>query len=79
MDFEDLTQIFPLADGITCQGTLDAGLRGKVRVSDVTEGNYGKIYLGGKLKARDVEIFIPKTASSPDTDGRRRLRHQPRQ
>lgn len=60
VDFEDLTQIFPLADGITCQGTLDAGLRGKVRVSDVTEGNYGKIYLGGKLKARDVEIFIPK-------------------
>lgn len=60
VNFEDLTRIFPLADGITCQGTLDAGLRGKVRVSDVTEGNYGKIYLGGKLKARDVEIFIPK-------------------
>lgn len=60
VNFEDLTRIFPLTDGVTCKGTLDAGLRGKVLVSDVTEGNYGKIFVGGRLKAHDVEIFVPK-------------------
>lgn len=60
VNFEDLTRIFPLTDGVTCKGMLDAALRGKVLVSDVTEGNYGKIYVGGRLKANDVEIFVPK-------------------
>lgn len=60
VDFEALTRIFPLADGITCKGKLNTSLRGKVLVSDVIEGNYGKINVGGGCQAKDVEIFIPK-------------------
>lgn len=60
VDFGKLTQVFPLAEGMTCRGTMDAGLKGRVLVSDVLAGDYGKIYIGGGLKAKDVEIFIPK-------------------
>lgn len=60
VNFEDLTQIFPLADGITCKGSLKASLLGKVLVSDVTEGNYGKINVRGGCQMKEVEIFVPK-------------------
>lgn len=60
VDFDALTQIFPLADGITCKGMLKTSLKGKVLVSDVMQGNYGKIYVGGACRMKDVEIFVPK-------------------
>lgn len=60
VNFGDLTQIFPLAEGITCKGMLKTSLRGKVLVNDVMEGNYGKIYVGGGCQMKDIEIFIPK-------------------
>jgi len=60
INFEDLSRIFPLADGITCKGMLKAALRGKLLVSDVMEGNYGKIYVGGGCQIKDIEIFVPK-------------------
>lgn len=60
IDFDDLTKIFPLADGITCKGQLNASLHGKVLVSDVVEGNYGRMNVGGDCQIKDIEIFIPK-------------------
>lgn len=58
--FGDLTRIFPLADGITCRGELEAALRGNVLLRDLTEGNYGKLQVGGTCQVRDVGIFVPK-------------------
>lgn len=60
VNFDDLTRIFPLADGITCKGMLKTSLRGKVLLSDVKEGNYGKINVGGGCQIKDIEIFVPK-------------------
>ncbi|MDE6451431.1 MAG: hypothetical protein K2L23_03930, partial [Odoribacter sp.] len=60
IDFDALTQVFPLADGITCKGMLKTSLRGKVLVDDVVQGNYGKIHVGGGCRMKDVKIFIPK-------------------
>ena len=60
VNFGDLTKIFPLADGITCKGMLKTSLQGRVLVSDVMEGNYGKINVGGGCQMNDIEIFIPK-------------------
>lgn len=60
VNFEDLTRIFPLADGITCKGNLKAALRGNVLVSDITEGNYGKINVGGGCQIQQIHIFVPK-------------------
>lgn len=60
VNFDDLTRIFPLADGITCKGMLKTALKGKVLVSDVMAGNYGKINVGGGCEMKGIEIFIPK-------------------
>lgn len=60
IDFDDLTKIFPLADGITCKGKIKAALKTDVLVEDVTNGNYGKLKLGGWCRMSGVEIFIPK-------------------
>lgn len=60
VNFEDFTRMFPLADGIVCKGKLETSLLGNVLVSDVVDGNYGKIRVGGKLRAQQVNIFVPK-------------------
>lgn len=60
VNFADLTQIFPLADGITCAGNMDLSLQTHILVSDVVEANYGKMRVGGWLRMKDVNIFIPK-------------------
>lgn len=60
VNFADLTQIFPLADGITCAGDMDMSLQTHILVSDVMEANYGKMRVGGWLRMKDVDIFIPK-------------------
>lgn len=60
VNFEDLTRIFPLADGITCRGNLKAALQGNVLVSDITDGNYGKINVGGGCQIQQMHIFVPK-------------------
>ncbi len=60
VNFSDLTKIFPLADGMTCQGVLNASLSSKMLVSDVMTANYGKINVEGDCRMQDVEIFIPK-------------------
>lgn len=60
VDFAALTRIFPLNEGITCGGQLSAALRGKVRLSDVKNADYGKLRLGGWCKMDSVRIFVPK-------------------
>lgn len=60
VDFDDITRIFPLTDGVTCQGKIDAFLRTNVLLSDVTGGNYGQLKLGGWCKMQDVSLFIPQ-------------------
>lgn len=60
VDFDDLTKIFPLADGITCKGKLNTALKADVLVSDVMNADYGKVQVGGWCKMKDIEIFIPK-------------------
>lgn len=60
VDFDDLTQIFPLTDGVTCTGKIGASLKTKVLISDLTHGDYGRIKVGGWCKMNDVALFVPK-------------------
>lgn len=60
VNFDDITRIFPLADGVTCRGVLTTALKTDVLIQDVVDGNYGKLKLGGWCKMRDIQIFIPK-------------------
>ncbi|MEG2790292.1 MAG: AsmA family protein [Odoribacter sp.] len=60
IDFDDLTHIFPLADGITCKGMVNTSLKADVLVADVVNANYGKLKIGGWCQMKEVKIFIPK-------------------
>lgn len=60
VDFTDLTQIFPLADGITCKGKMEAALQTNVLLSDIQRADYGKLKVGGWCKMDNISIFIPK-------------------
>lgn len=60
VDFDDLTRIFPLSEGVTCTGKIGASLKTDVLVSDVMEGDYGRMKVGGWCKAEEVALFIPK-------------------
>lgn len=60
VDFDNLTKIFPLADGVTCGGNMNASLKTDILVSDVMAANYGKLRIGGRCKMSDIAIFIPK-------------------
>lgn len=60
VDFDDITRIFPLTDGITCRGKINAFLRTHVLASDITAGNYGRLKVGGWCKIQDMDVFIPR-------------------
>ncbi len=60
IDFDDITKIFPLADGITCRGYMDASLKGNVLWSDVVAADYGKLKVGGKCKMQEIALFVPQ-------------------
>ena len=60
IDFDDLTKIFPLKDGVTCKGKIQAKLKTDILVEDVMAANYGKLKVGGWCKMNDVAVFIPK-------------------
>lgn len=60
VDFDDITRIFPLSEGVACRGKINALLRTDVLMSDITEGNYGRLKLGGWCKMEDVSVFIPR-------------------
>lgn len=60
VDFDDLTRIFPLSEGVTCTGRIGASLKTDVLVSDVMNGDYGRMKVGGWCKAEEVALFVPK-------------------
>lgn len=60
VNFADLTRIFPLAEGITCEGMLNTSLKADVLVEDVKNADYGKLKVGGWCQMKDIRIFVPK-------------------
>lgn len=60
VDFDDLTRIFPLTDGVTCEGKIGTSLKANVLLSDIKAANYGRLKVGGWCNMQDVAVFIPK-------------------
>ena len=60
IDFGKIAQALPFNDSIQLQGRLISDLKGQFKLSDVTQNNYGKLYLKGKLQATDVSIQSKK-------------------
>ncbi|MCC8174516.1 MAG: AsmA family protein [Odoribacter sp.] len=63
VDFDEMTQIFSLVDGVICKGQLETALKTDVLFSDIMDGNYGKLKLGGTAKADRISIFIPEDST----------------
>ena len=62
VDFTSLSKIFPLQEGVSFGGKLDAKLAAKLKVSDIKKGNYGNVGIVGSAKISDVVL-----QSVPDT------------
>lgn len=60
IDFDDLTKVFPLAEGVECRGRIESAMKTNVLLSDLKEADYGRLKLGGWCKVQDVDIFVPK-------------------
>ncbi len=60
VDFDDLTRIFPLTDGVICKGKIGTSLKATALLSDMMAANYGRLKVGGWCKMQDVAVFVPK-------------------
>lgn len=60
VDFSVLPKIFPVQEGVTLTGSLNAGLKGNVLLSDVKNKNYGKLDIRGGCKLNNVLLASEK-------------------
>lgn len=60
VDLQELTNIFPLSDGVICKGKTDVNLRGDILLKDIKTANYGNFKLNGNCRLNQIEFFIPK-------------------
>lgn len=56
VDLTALAQAFPLQEGVTIGGNLEADLRLKCRLSSIKKQDLGRIRLGGKLKMTNLQL-----------------------
>lgn len=56
VDLTALAQAFPLQEGVTIGGDLEADLRLKCRLSPIKKQDLGRIRLGGKLKMTNLQL-----------------------
>lgn len=59
IDIAGLTQIFPLANGVTCEGKIKSAIQTNILLSDIKKADYGKIKIGGWCKVEGMSVFIP--------------------
>lgn len=56
VDLDALAKTFPLQEGVTIRGKLDAGLNLRCRLSSLKKQDIGRIKLAGKLALKDFEL-----------------------
>ena len=56
MDLGSISKIFPLQDGISLSGRVDADLRIRTRLSTVRNQDFGRIFAAGLLDMEDVSV-----------------------
>ena len=60
VDFSILPQIFPIQEGVTLTGSLNAGLKGNVLLADIKNKNYGKLDIRGGCQLKNVLLASEK-------------------
>lgn len=64
VDFSILPKIFPLEEGVTMKGSLNAALRTHILLADVKNKNYGKLDIRGGFHLHDVLLASEKDSLS---------------
>lgn len=60
VDFSILPKIFPIQEGVTLTGSLNAGLKGNVLLADIKNKNYGKLDIRGGCQLKNVLLASEK-------------------
>ncbi|MFI3262582.1 MAG: hypothetical protein R3Y26_06715 [Rikenellaceae bacterium] len=68
IDFKRLTEVFPLENNITLDGTNTSNLIAKFTLDDITSSNYGKMYIGGESSFDNIIISMADSIAQ-DTTG----------
>ncbi|MFI3298547.1 MAG: hypothetical protein R3Y49_01955 [Rikenellaceae bacterium] len=58
IDFNRFSELFPLQNGVSFNGYNKSNLSAKMNLSDITESNYGAIYLDGESVFSEVVLAI---------------------
>lgn len=56
INFAELNEIFPIAEGVSLEGTLDSHLDAEFRFSDLDRKDYGKLVITGETEINDVKL-----------------------
>lgn len=64
VDFSILPKIFPLEEGVTMTGVLNAALKTDILLADVRDKNYGKLDIRGGCRLKDVLLASEKDSLS---------------
>ncbi|MBE0647519.1 MAG: AsmA family protein [Bacteroidales bacterium] len=60
VNFYELAEIFPIAEGVTLEGTLNSHLDAAFRFSDLDQKDYGMLALRGEAQMNDVKLESSK-------------------
>ncbi|MFI3267297.1 MAG: AsmA family protein [Rikenellaceae bacterium] len=67
IDFDRLTEVFPLENNITLKGSNTSNLNTKFALNDIETSNYGKIYIGGESSFDNVIISMTNDSIAQDS------------
>lgn len=59
VNFTELSETFPLAEGVKMGGSIEAKLQSVIRMADIERKDWGKLDLNGYLKSTDMFLDSP--------------------
>lgn len=67
INFNRFSELFPLDETITLQGTNKSDLEVKLSLSDIMDSNYAKFYVSGESTFSDMVVYVAEEAFAEDS------------
>ncbi len=67
VNFNRFSELFPLDEAITLQGTNKSDLEVKLLLSDILDSNYAKFYVSGESTFSDMVVYVAAEAFAEDS------------
>ena len=58
LNFSRFSEVFPLKNGISFNGTCSSDLQTQFRIEDIKNSNYSKLFINGDSHLKDIDISI---------------------